>query len=170
MISEQSFVMRMPHREKGVITFGRDKGPCHPRHDVRIMTPAGRIRTENATPPLRDQPAPGLSSDRGRLPDQLPPTPQGRAPSLLKILYKRTLRRLSSLPLAISEMFLIAGLSAVGTFIEQNKPIQYYLDNYPDGDQKVGRVSGIMGRVSITPCCATFCIGTRMRAPCIQGR
>lgn len=61
---------------------------------------------------------------------------QGPSPSLLKIAYKRVLRRLSSLPLAISEMGAIAALSAVGTVIEQNKPIQFYIDNYPDGQQK----------------------------------
>lgn len=97
---------------------------------------AGRIRSDDAAPALADQPAPGLSTNRGRLPNQLPPAPQGSEPSLLKILYTRTLRRLSSLPLAIAEMFLIAGLSAVGTVIEQNKPIQFYIDNYPDADQK----------------------------------
>ena len=63
---------------------------------------------------------------------------QGPSPSLLKIVYKRVLRRLSSLPLAISEMGFIAALSAVGTIIEQNKPIQFYVDNYPDGEKKVG--------------------------------
>jgi hypothetical protein len=98
----------------------------------------GRVRSDDAAPALVDQPAPGLSTtSRGRLPGQLPPTPQGADASLLKILYKRTLRRLSSLPLAIGEMFVIAGLSAVGTVIEQNKPIQFYIDNYPDADAKV---------------------------------
>lgn len=108
----------------------------------------GRIRTDEAAPSLIDQPAPGLSSGRGRLPNQLPPTPQGKAPSLLKILYKRMLRRLSSLPLAIGEMFVIAGLSAVGTFVEQNKPIQYYIDNYPDAEQKARLHPAPSGRSS----------------------
>lgn len=57
--------------------------------------------------------------------------------SVARIVSKRLLRRLSSLPLAIAEMGIIAALSAVGTIIEQNKPIQFYIDNYPDGDQKV---------------------------------
>ena len=96
------------------------------------------MRSDDAAPALADQPAPGLSTtSRGRLPKQLPPTPQGADASLLKILYKRALRRLSSLPLAIGEMFVIAGLSAVGTVIEQNKPIQFYIDNYPDSGAKV---------------------------------
>jgi cytochrome c biogenesis protein len=54
-----------------------------------------------------------------------------------RLLSKRLLRRLSSLPLAIAEMGLIAALSAVGTIIEQNKPIQFYIDNYPDDQSKV---------------------------------
>jgi hypothetical protein len=37
------------------------------------------------------------------------------------ILFKKTTRALSSLPLAIGELFVIAGLSAVGTVIEQEK-------------------------------------------------
>ena len=59
------------------------------------------------------------------------------SPSLAKILYKRSLKSLASLPLAIGELFLLAGLSAIGTIIEQNKPLQFYLDAYPDGANKV---------------------------------
>ena len=55
----------------------------------------------------------------------LPPPQQG--PSALKILWNRTLRRLSSLQLAIGELALIALLSAVGTVIEQNKSLEYYM-------------------------------------------
>ena len=58
-------------------------------------------------------------------------------PSIVKILYKRTLKQLASLPLAIGELFVLAGLSAIGTVIEQNKPVQFYLDSYPDGAHKV---------------------------------
>jgi cytochrome c biogenesis protein ResB len=42
--------------------------------------------------------------------------------------WKQILRRLSSLPLAIGELALIAILSAVGTVIEQNKPLEYYVE------------------------------------------
>lgn len=58
-------------------------------------------------------------------------------PSVAKILYKRSLKSLASLPLAIGELFLLAGLSAIGTIIEQNKPLQFYHDAYPDGANKV---------------------------------
>ena len=46
---------------------------------------------------------------------------------MAKVLWNRVLRRLSSLPLAIGELALIAVLSAVGTIIEQNKPLEYYM-------------------------------------------
>ena len=46
---------------------------------------------------------------------------------MLKILWNRGLRRLSSLQLAIGELALIALLSAVGTVIEQNKSTEYYM-------------------------------------------
>ena len=41
------------------------------------------------------------------------------------------LRRLSSLPLAIGELAVIALLSAIGTIIEQHKPLEYYVKVLP---------------------------------------
>ena len=55
------------------------------------------------------------------------PPPRQQGPSVLKILYNRVLRQLSSLQLAIGELAVIALLSAVGTVIEQNKPLEYYM-------------------------------------------
>ena len=37
------------------------------------------------------------------------------------------LRRLSSLPLAIGELAVIALMSAIGTIIEQHKGLEYYM-------------------------------------------
>ena len=51
---------------------------------------------------------------------------------------KAALVSLSSLPLAISELALIAALSAVGTVIEQNKGIEYYQAAYPVGASGLG--------------------------------
>ena len=48
------------------------------------------------------------------------------------------LRALSSLPLAISEFLVIAGFSALGTVIEQNKGTQWYVTNYPVDDPALG--------------------------------
>ena len=44
---------------------------------------------------------------------------------------KSILRQLSSLPLAIGEMSLVAALSVVGTLISQNESPAYYLEHYP---------------------------------------
>lgn len=92
------------------------------------MIPAGQ-RDSGAAPDLQDS----IKQQQ-----QPPPTRQIMlSPSVVKILYKRTLKSLASLPLAIGELFLLAGLSAIGTIIEQNKPLQFYLDAYPDGANKV---------------------------------
>lgn len=64
-----------------------------------------------------------------------PPPP--KPPSLLKIIYNRALKQLSSLPLAIGELLLLAGLSSVGTFIEQNQSLAYYAEMYPNTGAKV---------------------------------
>ena len=44
---------------------------------------------------------------------------------------KKVARQLSSLPLAITEFLSIAGFSALGTVIEQNKGTAWYVRNYP---------------------------------------
>ena len=51
----------------------------------------------------------------------------GGGPSLPKVLWNRTLRQLSSLPLAIGELAVIAVLSSLGTIIEQGKPLEFYM-------------------------------------------
>ena len=64
-------------------------------------------------------------STSGRPPPQ-PPTPQG--PSPLRQLYKRTLKQLANLKLAIAELAAIAALSSVGTVIKQGEPYSYYVE------------------------------------------
>jgi len=44
---------------------------------------------------------------------------------------------LANLKLAIAELGLIAGLSSIGTVIEQNKPYAFYVENYPDQGPRV---------------------------------
>ena len=48
---------------------------------------------------------------------------------------KKLLKKVSSLPLAISEFAAIAGFSALGTVIEQNKSYAWYVENYPPGNE-----------------------------------
>jgi len=60
----------------------------------------------------------------------------------LKVVWKRLLRDLSSLPRAISLMAAVFAFSALGTVIPQNKPYSYYIENYPiDGDKVLGFLS-----------------------------
>ncbi len=51
--------------------------------------------------------------------------------------WKKVLRPLANIKLAIAELTGIAVLSSIGTFIEQNKSIEYYVQNYPEEGQKV---------------------------------
>jgi cytochrome c biogenesis protein len=51
---------------------------------------------------------------------------------------KTIARSLSSLPLAISEFLVIAGFSALGTVIEQNKGAAWYVQNYPVDEPALG--------------------------------
>eukprot|EP00887_Chlorella_sp_A99_P002598 scaffold6.g2598.t1 len=56
---------------------------------------------------------------------------------------KRAVRPLANLKLAIAELAVVAGLSAVGTVIEQGRPYAYYAAAYPEEGQKVlGFVTG----------------------------
>lgn len=96
-------------------------------------------------PSLLPEPIPSLNSEKdsqpstsGRPPSQggsPPPRPPSR--SSLGASFKRLIRPLASLKLAIAELGLIAALSSIGTIIEQNKPYEYYAQNYPDEGAKV---------------------------------
>ena len=64
-----------------------------------------------------------------------------RYSSTLRTLRKRALKQLSSLPLAIGELFVLAGLSAVGTVIDQNETTDFYQQMYPNAGDKVRYVA-----------------------------
>lgn len=136
---------------------------CLPLSAPRLHT----TRQRRACPPAAGASTPSFSSTQRRcshahtkaaqrsapaLSDPTPPTPSpapegqpGPPPSPLKILYKRILRRLSSLELAIAELAAIAALCAVGTLIDQNMPMQFYQQFYPaDGRLLDWRVIGIL--------------------------
>ncbi|KAB2603046.1 cytochrome c biogenesis protein CCS1 [Pyrus ussuriensis x Pyrus communis] len=57
---------------------------------------------------------------------------------LVKRLPRRVLSVLSYLPLAIGEMFAIAGLMALGTFIDQGEAPDFYFDKYPESNPVLG--------------------------------
>ncbi|KAJ0010150.1 hypothetical protein Pint_34568 [Pistacia integerrima] len=57
---------------------------------------------------------------------------------LVKRLPRRVLAVFSNLPLAIGEMFAIAGLMAIGTVIEQGETPEFYFDKYPEDNPVLG--------------------------------
>ncbi|XP_009631767.1 cytochrome c biogenesis protein CCS1, chloroplastic [Nicotiana tomentosiformis] len=57
---------------------------------------------------------------------------------LLKKLPRKFLGILSNLPLAIAEMFAVAGLMALGTFIDQGEAPDYYFQKFPDDHPSLG--------------------------------
>ncbi len=102
------------------------------------LSPVTGQRSSGIAPDLRDAGKQQAGSSNSQQKQQLQqPSIKLLSPSLAKILYKRTLKSLASLPLAIGELFLLAGLSAIGTIIEQNKTVQFYQDAYPSGANKV---------------------------------
>ncbi|KAL5216959.1 hypothetical protein ABZP36_017643 [Zizania latifolia] len=54
---------------------------------------------------------------------------------------KRTLSLLSNLPLAISEMFAIAALMALGTVIDQGEAPSYYFEKFPEDNPVFGFIT-----------------------------
>lgn len=65
-----------------------------------------------------------------------PPEPPKSGSSLKKAV-RAVEKRLSNLQLAISELALIAFFSGVGTIIDQDQTADWYVQNYPDGPNKV---------------------------------
>ncbi|KAI3667778.1 hypothetical protein L6452_42847 [Arctium lappa] len=56
----------------------------------------------------------------------------------LKRLSKRVLSSLANLPLALAEMFTVAGLMALGTAIDQGEAPEYYFQKYPEDNPILG--------------------------------
>ncbi len=61
------------------------------------------------------------------------------------MVWKRILKQLSSLPLAIAQLAIIAALSAVGTVVEQNRPLEFYTSSYPEGTSLLGHIFSYHG-------------------------
>jgi hypothetical protein len=55
--------------------------------------------------------------------------------------WRKLVRSLASLPLAIAELAVIAALSAVGTVITQGERPSWYLENFPDSNPVLGFLS-----------------------------
>ncbi|KAI3428303.1 hypothetical protein D9Q98_006682 [Chlorella vulgaris] len=98
-----------------------------------------------AAPTLSDSDSEPSSTSGWRPPRPPPPPPQG--PSPLRQLYKRTLKQLSNLKLALAELAVIAALSAVGTVIKQGETYEFYMENYPEEGRKV--LGFLTGRIVV---------------------
>ena len=98
-----------------------------------------------AAPLLTDSDSEGDGSSQqpstsGRQPEGEPPHSGG---AWVLGALKRAIRPLANLKLAIAELAVIAGLSSIGTVIEQGRPYQYYAQAYPeDGPKALGFVTG----------------------------
>ncbi|KAD3338487.1 hypothetical protein R6Q59_026746 [Mikania micrantha] len=65
-------------------------------------------------------------------------TKTGAGGGFIQRLTKRVLAFLSNLPLAIGEMFTVAGLMALGTAIDQGENPEYYFQKYPEDNPILG--------------------------------
>ncbi|KAI4295564.1 hypothetical protein L6164_035599 [Bauhinia variegata] len=94
------------------------------------------VLSEAAPPPLKEE-----DNDAGRGGNGDAPVStrnRGGLPGFTKMLSKKTLSLLSNLPLAIGEMFIIAALMALGTFIDQGEAPDFYFQNYPEDHPVLG--------------------------------
>ncbi|KAK4401576.1 Cytochrome c biogenesis protein CCS1, chloroplastic [Sesamum angolense] len=83
--------------------------------------------------------APAVSGESGG--GSVPPQPPGSKKVgswKLKGLPKRVLALLSNLPLALAEMFAVAALMALGTFIDQGEAPDFYFQKYPEDNPILG--------------------------------
>ncbi|KAM5549006.1 cytochrome c biogenesis protein CCS1, chloroplastic [Rosa sericea] len=90
------------------------------------------ILSEGAPPPLEEK---GGGATGG---DKAPAKSGSGVMGSMKRLPRKVLSVLSYLPLAIGEMFVIAGLMALGTFIDQGEAPDHYFDKYPESNPILG--------------------------------
>ncbi|KAE8799622.1 cytochrome c biogenesis protein CCS1, chloroplastic [Hordeum vulgare] len=90
----------------------------------------------DAAPPVAQQ---GDGEDgKGEVPEV---KKDGAALRALRRATKRTLSVLSNLPLAITEMFAIAGLMALGTVIDQGEAPSHYFEQFPEDNPVFGFIT-----------------------------
>ncbi|XP_061357744.1 cytochrome c biogenesis protein CCS1, chloroplastic [Gastrolobium bilobum] len=99
------------------------------------------VLSEMSPPPLTEDDddingGSGIGSGSGDVP--VSSKNKGGPSGMAKMLSKRVLQILSNLPLAIGEMFAIASLMALGTFIEQGEAPDFYFQKYPEDHPVLG--------------------------------
>ncbi|EEF43309.1 conserved hypothetical protein [Ricinus communis] len=93
-----------------------------------------KILLSNSAPPVSEE---GGAGNNGEIPDKA--AKGGGGPlRFFKRLPRKVLSVLSNLPLAIGEMFAIAGLMALGTVIDQGQAPEIYFQNYPEENPVLG--------------------------------
>ncbi|XP_039782412.1 cytochrome c biogenesis protein CCS1, chloroplastic-like isoform X2 [Panicum virgatum] len=120
----------------------------------REAIPAGASKAKkqivffDAAPPVaqpQPQPQPqqgGSAAEKGESGKATTKEGGGNAAlALLRRATKKTLSALSNLPLAISEMFAIAALMALGTVIDQGEAPSYYLEKFPEDNPVFGFIT-----------------------------
>ncbi|PAN44806.1 hypothetical protein PAHAL_9G071600 [Panicum hallii] len=96
----------------------------------------------DAAPPVAQPQQGGSAVEKGA--SEKPTTKEGggnAALALLRRATKKTLAALSNLPLAISEMFAIAALMALGTVIDQGEAPSYYFEKFPEDNPVFGFIT-----------------------------
>ncbi|QCD88519.1 cytochrome c biogenesis protein [Vigna unguiculata] len=93
------------------------------------------VLSEASPPPLTEDDV--TNGDTGNVP-QSSKKKKGGPFGLLNMLRRKTLQILSSLPLAIADMFAAAALMALGTFIEQGEAPDFYIQKYPEDNPVFG--------------------------------
>nr|CAB3493076.1 unnamed protein product [Digitaria exilis] len=117
----------------------------------REVVPAGASKAkkqivffDSAPPVSSSQPQQGGGSATEKGEGETPTSKGGNgnaALGLLRRVTKRTLSALSNLPLAISEMFAIAALMALGTVIDQGEAPSYYFEKFPEDNPVFGFIT-----------------------------
>ncbi|CAL4927548.1 unnamed protein product [Urochloa decumbens] len=113
----------------------------------REAIPAGASKAKkqivffDAAPPVSQPQQGGSAVEKGQT--EKPAKEGGGNPALalLRKAAKKTLSALSNLPLAISEMFAIAGLMALGTVIDQGEAPSYYFEKFPEDNPVFGFIT-----------------------------
>ncbi|KAL2927925.1 Cytochrome c biogenesis protein CCS1 chloroplastic [Bienertia sinuspersici] len=85
--------------------------------------------------------APSLNEEKDENVGEVSPPPKKPNSSMdkfLKRIPQKVLSALSNLPLAIGEMFAIAGLMAIGTAIDQGETPDFYFQKYPEDHPVLG--------------------------------
>ncbi|CAM0876460.1 unnamed protein product [Alopecurus aequalis] len=117
---------------------GSDGTGGGPKRGV-IPTGSGKGKKQvvffDAAPPVAQQSG---GEEKGNLEEA---KKDGAALRLLRRTTKRTLSVLSNLPLAIGEMFAIAGLMALGTIIDQGETPSHYMEQFPEDNPVFGFIT-----------------------------